>query len=711
MKKLIALSIFLILNSTFLIFNSFAQVPPEGINYQAVARNTSGNALANVPLGVHFIIRSGSTIVYEETHNLTSNAYGLFTTVIGQGSPLLGTFPAIDWTTGSKFLEVLIDDGSGPISMGSTQMMSVPYALYAKTSGNPGTGITAVGGTAPISSSGGTTPVISITPATTSSNGYLSSADWNTFNNKGNGTVTNVTGSGNIFSSGGATPNITFTGNLPVTNLNGGTSANNTTFWRGDGTWASPTGGGVTAVTATAPVFSTGGTTPNISMAAATSTTNGFLTMADWTIFNSKGNGTVTNVATGTGLTGGPFANSGTISLANTIVIPGTYGSATKIPRFTVDAQGRLTFADSIPISTTGSLPVGIANQTLYHNGTSWLAASNLLNNGTNVGIGTTTLTNGKLNVTETGSNRAGYFQINNAANPSDALHATTNGPANSKAIYGKHTGFGVVYGVFGETQSTAGGAGVYGYAGGTTGTNYGVSGFNQNPSAGYGVFGQGFYGVYGQNNSSSGYGVYGIANTSGSTAVAGFSNTNSGQAGHFEIKNTGNTSSALFAGTNGTGLAGEFIGRIKIDDGSAVAGNVLTAVDAIGNTKWLPAPGSGSPWTKSGTVIYTTAPGDSVGIGTTSPKSLLHVFGKTDPLEILIENSGGAFKTGLHIKTATHEWTVGQGVGSPNFQIMDMTVGQSRITVDGNGNVGIGNMSPALKFEVANGSIRTTDK
>ncbi|MBX2897846.1 MAG: tail fiber domain-containing protein [Cyclobacteriaceae bacterium] len=82
---------------------------------------------------------------------------------------------------------------------------------------------------------------------------------------------------------------------------------------------------------------------------------------ASWTALEdgTTGTGTVTTVATGTGLTGGPITTSGTISLANTAVTPGTYGSATQVPRVVIDAQGRITGVTLEPIS--GTLPGGTA--------------------------------------------------------------------------------------------------------------------------------------------------------------------------------------------------------------------------------------------------------------------------------------------------------------------------------------------------------------
>lgn len=113
-----------------------AQAPPQAINYQAVARDAGGNLITG-PVGVRISIRSGSAtgpVVYQESHNAVANNYGLFNLSIGQGTPLSGTFAAIDWSAGPYFAQVEVNPGSGFIQMGTQQMLSVPYALYAARS-------------------------------------------------------------------------------------------------------------------------------------------------------------------------------------------------------------------------------------------------------------------------------------------------------------------------------------------------------------------------------------------------------------------------------------------------------------------------------------------------------------------------------------------------------------------------------------------------
>ncbi len=113
---------------------------PQGLNYQAVARNASGAELVNQAIAVKVAIHQFSpngTLVFSEIHAASTNPFGLFTLVIG--SIDTSSFATINWANGPYFLEILIDLSGGTsnfISMGSTQFMSVPYALYAKVSGN-----------------------------------------------------------------------------------------------------------------------------------------------------------------------------------------------------------------------------------------------------------------------------------------------------------------------------------------------------------------------------------------------------------------------------------------------------------------------------------------------------------------------------------------------------------------------------------------------
>ncbi|CAM1359040.1 autotransporter outer membrane beta-barrel domain-containing protein [Tenacibaculum xiamenense] len=109
---------------------------PEGFNYQSVVRNASGEVLSSTNVGVQFKLHEATadgTVVYTETHTATTNAYGVFNLVVGQGTTG-DTFSTIDWSSNNHFLEVSIDTAGGTtyVSMGTTQLLSVPYALQAK---------------------------------------------------------------------------------------------------------------------------------------------------------------------------------------------------------------------------------------------------------------------------------------------------------------------------------------------------------------------------------------------------------------------------------------------------------------------------------------------------------------------------------------------------------------------------------------------------
>jgi hypothetical protein len=129
MKKIIS-----ILALFFTLF-TFAQIP-QGISYQAIALDGSGNPIASVLIGIRLSLldsSSSGTVLYTETHTPTTNSQGLYNLVIGQGTPTTGTFSAIKWESNSKFLKVEMDatGGSNYSLVGSTQLLSVPYAFYA----------------------------------------------------------------------------------------------------------------------------------------------------------------------------------------------------------------------------------------------------------------------------------------------------------------------------------------------------------------------------------------------------------------------------------------------------------------------------------------------------------------------------------------------------------------------------------------------------
>jgi len=164
------------------------------------------------------------------------------TSFVGSGASLTNvvnslaasTGISVSGSTGAVTVTNTAPDQTVAFTNGTGISVTGTYPNFTVTNTSPSSGgtVTSVTGTAPVVSSGGNTPAISMAAATTSVSGYLTSTDWNTFNNKGSGTVTSVS--------------------------------------------------------ATAPITSSGGATPNLAMPAATTSVSGYLTSTDWTTFNGK---------------------------------------------------------------------------------------------------------------------------------------------------------------------------------------------------------------------------------------------------------------------------------------------------------------------------------------------------------------------------------------------------------------------------------------
>lgn len=131
---------YLLICSVLFTLNALAQAP-EGINYQAVVRDLAGATITNAPVGLKLALIQTSatgTVVYEESFSTFSNDFGLVNVVFGQGTVITGAFANVDWSAGPYFIEVAADvtGGTSYLVLGNQQLMSVPYALYAKSAEN-----------------------------------------------------------------------------------------------------------------------------------------------------------------------------------------------------------------------------------------------------------------------------------------------------------------------------------------------------------------------------------------------------------------------------------------------------------------------------------------------------------------------------------------------------------------------------------------------
>ena len=155
----------------FLSINFWAQ-SPQKMSYQAVIRNTSNALITSSPVGMQISILQGSatgSVVYAETQTTITNANGLVSIEIGNGTVVTGTFSSINWANGPYFIKTETDPtgGTAYTISGTSELLSVPYALHAKTAESISGGITE------------TDPAFTASPA----NG-ISSSDISNWNNK-----------------------------------------------------------------------------------------------------------------------------------------------------------------------------------------------------------------------------------------------------------------------------------------------------------------------------------------------------------------------------------------------------------------------------------------------------------------------------------------------------------------------------------------------
>ncbi len=540
---------------------------PEKMSYQAVIRNITGQLLVNQNIGVKVSILLGSpagTVVYSERLSGTTNINGLISMEIGTGAVLSGTFSAINWASGNYYLKTETDPtgGTNYTIAGTSQLLSVPYAMYAKTSGNSGGNF--------------------ILPYAATTN---NAASLFSITNDGDGTPLDGTSNStttNIAAVRGTVSNIAPGGfSSAVRGINSGTGGLGIGVWgsqagsgwgvygvtpAGLGVYGNSSGSGYgvyansntgTGLNAT----STNGVAANISISNNANNSDVFTA-------NTLGNGTVINVSTsgsGAGVksfTGAGFAIQGNTSQQASA---GVYGENT----------GNGEAVVGITNSGIAGAVVGRNNGAGY--GVRGFVSGN--SSGTSIGV----FGQAGLN---SGTGRAGRFENTNAANDRNTFEVESNSTGNipdntlgNTASFLSSNTNSVSAAVRGETRTifgNFGAAGIFGVASGTGGFGglFYSSNVNGNGRALVALT-DGNGDAIVANAGKDGDAIEANIDGSGRAIYAWVPTFSTGKAAEFKNFNTSNPSTALSATTLGNGIAGDFFTDNTNGTSPAVKGKV----------------------------------------------------------------------------------------------------------------------------------------
>lgn len=541
---------------------------PEKMSYQAIVRNGSGQLLINQGIAIKVSLLQGSpagTLVYSERLTGNTNANGLISMEIGTGTVLSGVFSSIDWTLGNYYLKTETDPSGGTnyTIAGTSQLLSVPYAMYAKSAGGGGGSF-------------------SIPYANTVNNAST------LFSLTNDGDGTSLEGSNNT-----TTSNIAAIRGIVTSASPGGFSSairgiNNGTGGLGVGVYGSQAGSGwgVYGVTpnglgvyGNASANGTGVYANSNTGTGLTATSNNGIP-ASISIFNnannnnalsvsSVGNGTVVNVTTtgnGAGVrssTGSGFAIHG-ITTATTsagVVGDNNGGGEAIVGRTTSDIAGSVVGRNDgggygvrgfIATNTAGT-GIGVYGQVGLNNSTGRAGRFENFNN-TNTDANTFEVaSNGNGNIPDNTKGNAASFLLNNT----NSVGAAVRGEVNT--IFGN---FGAAA-IFGVSSGTGGRAGLF-YASNPSGN--GASLIALTDGNGNAIT---------ANAGKDGNGVETNIDGAGNALYAWVPSFSTGRAGRFEIFNDNNTNDVITVKTVGNGIAGNFKVDRVTGTSAAVRGEV----------------------------------------------------------------------------------------------------------------------------------------